>query len=127
MAARSTKRDRVRTHALALPEAYEDFPWGERVVKVNKKVFVFLGMDEGPYGAQMSVKLNDSNAQALLVRGAEPTGYGLGRGGWVTVPLGKGSPPIAVLTDWVEESYRLVAPKRISIALDERRPGPKRR
>src|SRR5687767_7229462 len=117
MAKRLSKKDRVRSHALAFPEAYEDFPWGESVIKVNKKVFVFLGMDEGPYSAQISVKLKDSNAQALLVRGAEPTGYGLGRGGWVTVPLGKGSPPIAVLTDWVEESYRLVAPKRISSAL----------
>ena len=26
-----------------LPGAMEDFPWGERVVKVNKKIFVFMG------------------------------------------------------------------------------------
>ncbi|HCO04282.1 MAG TPA: dGTPase, partial [Actinobacteria bacterium] len=34
----------VRTFALGLPEAYEDHPWGESVAKVNKKVFVFLGL-----------------------------------------------------------------------------------
>ena len=29
--------------ALGLPEAWEDHPWGETVVKVAKKVFVFFG------------------------------------------------------------------------------------
>jgi hypothetical protein len=33
----------LRTYALTFPEAREDFPWGERVVKVREKVFVFLG------------------------------------------------------------------------------------
>ncbi|HCO04283.1 MAG TPA: dGTPase, partial [Actinobacteria bacterium] len=42
-----------------------------------------------------------------------PTGYGLGKAGWVTVPIRDSTPPLAVLTDWVEESYRLVAPKRL--------------
>ena len=33
----------LREYALAFPEAWEDFPWGDRVVKVGKKIFVFLG------------------------------------------------------------------------------------
>lgn len=36
-------RAQLRTYALTFPEAYEDYPWGEMVVKVQKKVFVFLG------------------------------------------------------------------------------------
>ena len=32
--------------ALGLPETHEDHPWGETVIKVNKKVFVFLGIEE---------------------------------------------------------------------------------
>ena len=35
-------REQLRTFALGLPGAYEEFPWGESVVKVNKKMFVFL-------------------------------------------------------------------------------------
>src|SRR5690242_9119860 len=43
-AARDARAD-LRAFALGLPEAYEEFPWGECVVKVNKKVFVFLGLE----------------------------------------------------------------------------------
>jgi predicted DNA-binding protein (MmcQ/YjbR family) len=119
MAKRQTTRDRVRAFAFALPEAYEDHPWGESVAKVAGKVFVFFGTGADGEGPGMGVKLADSNAQALMIRDAEPMGYGLGKSGWVSIPFAKGAPPLGVLTDWVEESYRLVAPKRITKALDD--------
>jgi predicted DNA-binding protein (MmcQ/YjbR family) len=107
--------------ALGLPEAYEDFPWGESVAKVRKKVFVFLGADEpAPDGfTGFTVKLLDSHDQALSLPSATPAGYGLGKAGWVSVPFDDATPPVDVLTDWVEESYRLVAPKRIAAQLDQ--------
>jgi predicted DNA-binding protein (MmcQ/YjbR family) len=40
-------RAQLRTYALSLAGAEEAFPWGERVARVNGKVFVFLGHDEG--------------------------------------------------------------------------------
>jgi predicted DNA-binding protein (MmcQ/YjbR family) len=120
---------RIRDFALALPEAVEDHPWGEVVAKVNGKIFVFLGLEDLPESA-ITVKLDESHEQALAVPGAAPTGYGLGRAGWVTVPLGDDSPPVEVLADWVEESYRRIAPKRLVARLDPaanaeavRRPG----
>lgn len=115
------KREKVRSFAVGLPEAYEDFPWGEVVVKVNGKVFVFLGGDQAEPPASMSVKLRESHDQALDAAGAAPTGYGLGRAGWVSVPFGVGSPSAGVLSDWVEESYRIVAPKRTVARLDATR------
>ena len=118
--ARGSTLSRIRAYALGLPDAYEDHAWGESVIKVGKKVFVFLGSDEGDHEPGMSIKLSDSHGQAMMVRGAEPTGYGLGRAGWVNVPFRRGGPPLVVLTDWVEESYRLVAPKKLANALDER-------
>lgn len=111
----------LRNHALSLPESYEDHPWGESVAKVNNKVFVFMGSGEPPHGPAMSVKLAESNGQALMAKGAEPTGYGLARGGWVTIPLKRGCPPLSVLKDWIEESYRLIAPKKLAAELDARR------
>jgi predicted DNA-binding protein (MmcQ/YjbR family) len=111
---------RVLAFALALPGAWEDHPWDEVVAKVGKRVFVFLGSEDNPEGLGMSVKLLESHEEAVGAPGAAPTGYGLGRSGWVTVSFGPTSPPIGVLTDWVEESYRLVAPNRLVAELDER-------
>jgi predicted DNA-binding protein (MmcQ/YjbR family) len=105
--------------SLGLPGAYEDHPWEETVAKVNKKVFVFLGSEESPSWPAITVKLADTHEQALALPGAEPTGYGLGRSGWVTVPIRAKHPPLGVYTDLVEESYRLVAPKRLIAELDE--------
>ena len=68
----------------------------------------------------MSVKLRDSHEQALSVTGTNPAGYGLGRSGWVDVPFRDTAPSLRVLKDWVEESYRLVAPKRLVAELDAR-------
>jgi predicted DNA-binding protein (MmcQ/YjbR family) len=110
---------RLREFALSLPGAWEDFPWGERVAKVNKRVFVFLGHDEtGP--PLMTVKLVESHGHALAVEGAEPTGYGLGRAGWVNVPLRAKDITPELLCDWIEESYRIVASKRLVAELDRR-------
>lgn len=117
-----TTRRRLLEFALGLPEAYEDHPWGEDVAKVNKKVFVFLGVDDDAAEHGMSVKLRESLDQALSVKEAAPTGYGLGRAGWVTIPFRDTTPPVDVLEDWVEESYRIVAPKRLVAELDNRRP-----
>ena len=38
---------RLRAHALAFPEATEDFPWGERAIKVRGKAFLFLRAASG--------------------------------------------------------------------------------
>ncbi len=119
MAARQTRRESLLEFSLTLPDAHEDHPWGETVVKVGKKIFVFLG-ENGNEPAKFAVKLDESLDQALAVDGAEPSGYGLGKAGWVNVPLKGRSPSMGVLQDWVEESYRRIAPKTLVRELDER-------
>ncbi|MFB6811613.1 MmcQ/YjbR family DNA-binding protein [Streptomyces sp. NPDC056387] len=119
------KWEAVREFARGLPEAAEEFPWGPEdcVVKVNKKIFVFLGNADGPGPPGISVKLKDKalHGHAMTAPGAEPTGYGLGKAGWVSVPLGeKAAPSLDVLCEWVEESYRTVALKRHLKELDAR-------
>ena len=85
------------------------------------KIFVFLG---SPGSGRITVKLEESHAHALSVEGAEPTGYGLGKSGWVTLPLRAPGVSDALLRDWVEESYRIVAPKRLVTQLDTTIPHP---
>ena len=110
----------MRDFALSLPGAWEDFPWDESVVKVRRKVFVFLGSENRAGPPLMTVKLAESHGHALAIEGAERTGYGLGRAGWVDVPLEADGVTLELLRDLVEESYRIVAPKRLAAELDLR-------
>ena len=106
----------LRQYALTFPEAYEEFPWGERVIKVNKKIFVF--MHGSAKELSVTTKLPQSYGAALLAPYCKPTGYGLGKSGWVTSSFKKGDqPPFDILKSWIDESYRAIAPKRLVSAL----------
>lgn len=108
----------LRKFALSLPGAVEEFPWGDRVMKVNKKVFVFMGQHEdGSVG--ISTKLPQSAELALSLPFASPTGYGLGKSGWVSARFAaKEKVPVAMLKEWIEESYRAIAPKKLVATLE---------
>jgi predicted DNA-binding protein (MmcQ/YjbR family) len=104
--------DELRRFALTFPNTHEDHPWGEIALKVAKKVFVFLGDAGG--GIRMSVKLKASHLAALELPFCAPTAYGLGKSGWVTVSFdAKASVPVSLLKEWIEESFRSVAPKKL--------------
>lgn len=98
--------------ALTYPETCEESPWGERVVKVRKKVFVFVGQHDG--GFTVTTKLPLSGSMALQLPFASPCGYGLGKSGWVTARFPKGEDvPLELVEAWLDESYRAVAPKTL--------------
>lgn len=118
----------LRKAALAYPETVEDFPWGHHAFKVaGKKAFLFMGAtDDG--GFSFSLKLPYRNAEALAMKGAEPTGYGMAKSGWVTFIYGpKAKPPMAKIVDYLDESWRAVAPKKLSAAFAPPTPAKKRR
>lgn len=103
---------RIKRLCLSYPEAHEDHPWGESVIKVRKKVFVFLGV-AGPE-LSFSVKLPESQDFALILPNTQPTGYGLGKSGWITVRFRSSEkPPMDIIEEWIDESYRAVAPKKL--------------
>lgn len=118
----------LRKAALAYPETTEDHPWGECAFKVRGKVFLFLS--EGEAGLSLSLKLPRSGDFALDLPFTKPTGYGLGRSGWVTATFGPGeAPPLPLLLDWLEESFCAVAPRRVAALLKraDAPPPPRRR
>ena len=101
----------LRTAALAYPGTFEDHPWGHTVIKLkNKKVILFLGDDAG--GLSVTCKLPETGEAALsLLPFASPTGYGLGKSGWVTAQFEAGAQvPLPVLLEWLAESHAAVAP-----------------
>jgi hypothetical protein len=107
----------LRAAALAYPEASEHHPWGETAMKVKGKVFLFMGQGDGAWG--ISVKLPLSCGVALTLPFATPTGYGLGKSGWVSASFGpKEAPPVGMLLEWLDESYRAIAPKKVVAAME---------
>ena len=108
----------LRDYAMGFPEAHEDRPWGHIAVKVKKKAFVFLGGEKNEEFS-MSVKLPNTRDAAVDLPFAEPTGYGLGKSGWVTATFRKAADvPVDLMKAWIEESYRAIAPKKLVKSLD---------
>jgi predicted DNA-binding protein (MmcQ/YjbR family) len=101
---------KLREKALSYPETEESFPWGEHAFKVKGKTFVFMRDDED--GTSFSVKLGASREAALALPRAEPTHYGMGAKGWVTLrPTAR--TPLKQMYAFIDESFRAVAPKRV--------------
>jgi predicted DNA-binding protein (MmcQ/YjbR family) len=118
----------IRQFVFSLPGAWEDVPWeDDHVAKVGKKVFVFNvpAPETVTDRLRFTVKLPESGEFALTFPYASPTRYGLGRAGWVTVewPAGAEAAPVEMFMDWVEESYRAVAPKKLVTELDANPPA----
>jgi predicted DNA-binding protein (MmcQ/YjbR family) len=113
--------DQVRAFALGLPDAWEDHPWDHWVAKVAKKVFVFgPGPSEDGESTGLGVKLLDTGPAVLELPNAEPSGYGLGKAGWVQITFPSDEPlPVELLEDWIDESYRAIAGVRRIKRLDE--------
>ena len=115
--------ERLEAIALALPEAVrvDIEAWeGEPTFRVRKKNFIFTN----PEVTGLSVKLPKEEAEAVVATdpGAEPTGYGLGRHGWVSVLVGDDADEDRwqQITEWVRTSYTMVAPKTLAkIVLEE--------
>jgi predicted DNA-binding protein (MmcQ/YjbR family) len=103
----------LRQIALAYPETYEESPWGDRVVKVRGKIFFSCGVHEGKLYA--TVKVPQSGRALLQRKYAEPTHYGMGKHGWVTLKLAAVEQvPVDELRTWIDESFRAVAPKKLA-------------
>lgn len=104
----------LRDFAMTYPEAHEDHPWGHSAIKVKGKSFLFLGGDKSAGELSLSLKLPSSRDVALDLPFAEPTGYGLGKSGWVSARFAKpGDVPVDLLKAWIDESYRAIAPKKL--------------
>jgi hypothetical protein len=113
--------EQVRSLCLALPEACESSEGvGDPAFKVRAKIFAM----QHRMGERMSLWCKaQPGAQGVLVEGAPERFFVppyVGRYGWVGLWLD-------VALDWdeiaelIEESYRLVAPKRLRVQLDQRR------
>jgi predicted DNA-binding protein (MmcQ/YjbR family) len=118
-----TNMDRLEEVVARLPqtERVDVEAWdGEPTFRVNGKTFIFSSPDAGG----ISVKLTKEEAAAVVATDphAEPTGYGLGRHGWVSVsiPTTTSAKRWREIEEWIRTSYTLVAPRKLARAVLER-------
>ena len=111
--------DALRAYGLGLPGAHRKSPWPDHDdLAVKDKTFAYLPRSGSSFS--LSVKLPYTGSDALKLPFAAPTGYGLGKSGWVSLtPPADAIPPLDQLKDWVEESYRAQAPRTLVRQLDE--------
>lgn len=95
------------------PGAHLKSPWpGHLDLAVKDKTFAYLSAPGDPPG--LSVKLPLSRSLALQLPDSQPTPYGLGKSGWVSMSFENHEPPPqAQLEQWLDESYRAQAPKKL--------------
>jgi hypothetical protein len=109
----------LRTVALRYPEAEEGVACEgtaaeKRTIKARGKAFLFLGVTDA------MLKLRASLDEASGLAAEEPNRYRVGAHGWVTITFGDAGPPaLDRLVGWVDESYRLLAPKQLVTLLPE--------
>ena len=108
----------LRAWGLTYPGAHSKSPWPDHDdLAVNDKTFAYLPKAGEAFG--LSVKLPYTGEVALDLPFAKPTAYGLGKSGWVSFsPSEEETPAIDQLKEWIDESYRAQAPKRLVKALD---------
>ncbi len=110
----------LRAFGLAYPGAHTKSPWpGHLDLAVNDKTFAYLSLEGEPVG--ISCKLPRSRDIALMLPFCKPAGYGLGKSGWVAAQLGPDDEvPVDLFKEWLDESYRAQAPKKLVKQLDAR-------
>jgi predicted DNA-binding protein (MmcQ/YjbR family) len=100
---------RIRTLAMALPEATEEVTWGTDInFRVRKKIFCFPGD-----GGSVTVKADREELPALLDDPrCAPAPY-LARGGWIRMDLSTGTVDWDEIDELIRTSYVLIAPKTL--------------
>src|SRR5688572_11490667 len=102
----------LRKIALTYPETEESVVCDKSAYKARNKGFLFVGSDEKTYNFML--KLKDSLPEASKLAAKEPAAYRVGSTNWVTVTLTHNQgPPAGVVERWIDESFRLLAPKQL--------------
>ena len=103
----------LRAFGLAYPGAHVKSPWpGHHDLAVKDKTFAYMSLEGEPLS--VGCKLPRSAHVALMLPFVKPMAYGLGKSGWVSATPPEDQPvPIDMFKEWLDESYRAQAPKKL--------------
>ena len=100
---------KIKQIVFALPDTKLTLTWGKPHFRVGDKIFCGYGEEQGR--AVLGFKLSMAHAQKLTKKpGFWPAPY-VGHKGWVSMDASKVR-DWAVVRAYLEESYRLIAPKK---------------
>ena len=120
LATRINIQDRLRKICLSFPDAIETETWGKPHFRINKKIFAGCGDEDGKIILGFRLEM-DHAAAIIKTPGFWKAPY-VGHKGWVSMN-------ITDIKDWkfvremIEESYRLIAPKKSLEKLDQATTG----
>jgi predicted DNA-binding protein (MmcQ/YjbR family) len=101
--------ERVRAVCLRLPDAEEAIKWGYPNFLARGKIFCGFGRESGV--ATVGLKTTPLRQAELVATGRYYVAPYVGRFGWVSHPL-TGRIRWKELEELIEESYRLIVPRR---------------
>lgn len=114
--------DQLRKLCLALPEAHEVLAWGEPTFRIRNKIFAMYANATNHHGAghhAVWVKAAPGDQEKLIA--IDPETYFsppyVGPKGWVGIRLDN-DPDWDNIDEFLRDSYRLIAPKRLAALLD---------
>jgi predicted DNA-binding protein (MmcQ/YjbR family) len=97
----------VQAYCLGFDGAWEDYPWGDIVYKVGKKMFAAMGGDP----LSVTVKATPDDAGVLTQLPNITRARYVGQHGWVTIEVVDDA-ALDMTRDLISASYALIAPKR---------------
>jgi predicted DNA-binding protein (MmcQ/YjbR family) len=97
----------LQEHCLAMPGAWEDYPWGETVFKVGKKMFANCHAPETGGLSVMLKATRDDQAALVQLPGITKAAY-VGQHGWITALITDDA-GFNLVKDLATASYNLVA------------------
>ena len=102
----------LRRLALRFPETDEGISCDKAAFKAHGKAFLFVGCGEATDCVML--KLGESLPEAARLAAKNPATFKVGGTGWVTITIAKGNTlPPDLLPRWINESFRLLAPKTL--------------
>jgi len=102
----------IKQAASCLPATQIGTSCNQTSFKVNKKAFLYIGVQGGRYKAMF--KLKESRGQAIELAKKEPDCYEVGSTAYVTVRFTDDKPmPTKLWKKWLDESYQLSAGKAV--------------
>lgn len=114
--------DRLRTQCLALPEAHEVEAWGEPTFRVRNRIFAMYASAGNHHGGGRPAvwyKAAPGERELRIARDSDhyfsPPYVGVK--GWIGMWL-DGDVDWDDLADDLRDAYRLIAPRKLSAALD---------